>query len=158
MTPGCCTLEHVAQLLSPENMNRRQRFMQRKETIIQEYQRAPGDTGSPEVQSKQTLLKHQAVHQHNAVVAMWWKWLGNCSAHLPCVWSDSNKRLSGLRAGAVQRLARAGWPCSPAVAAALWFRRCFCAGLKLLHSPHATQRQCRECSVPKLFAALQLRY
>lgn len=49
---ACVPCALTMQLLSPDNMNRRQRFSQRKDSIIHEYQRAPGDTGSSEVQSE----------------------------------------------------------------------------------------------------------
>ena len=55
------------QLLSTDNMSRRQRFMQRKQDIIEEYQRAPGDTGSPEVQSecrRNTIAGNWLLKQH----------------------------------------------------------------------------------------------
>lgn len=73
-----CVLGSVVlalQLLSPANMSRRQQLLQRKASIMQEYQRAPGDTGSPEVQSEYRQHTHQA--------QLWiLLWLYTCTACL----------------------------------------------------------------------------
>lgn len=66
-----CLVLRALQYLSMENMSHRQLFRTQKTEIIKQFQRHPGDVGSPAVTGGKQLLNWVAIHIDHTDVACW---------------------------------------------------------------------------------------